>query len=378
LKRIQIPLILAILTLHSFSSSAHSVAAQESPPIVHAVLFYSPSCGHCQYVITEVLPPLAARYGAQLQIIGFDVTHTNGQAMLYAAMDRFGLQEPGVPLLVIDDLTLVGSQQIPDELPGLIEAYLKVGGVPWPDIPGLEEVLVAAAQTATAEPITTEGSVVPPRATTPAEDVGSVEMQPSSWQQRFASDPIANTIAVVVLLLMLAALIWALIRFSRGRGASTKEPRGPWLIPALCLLGLVVAGYLAYIESTDTAAVCGPIGDCNTVQHSPYSHLFGVLSMGAFGLIGYSLMLIAWGLARFSKARIAVGATLGLFVLALLGTLFSLVLTFLEPFVIGATCAWCLTSALVMTLLLLSSASPAGRAFRSGTRIPPRALGRRH
>jgi len=28
------------------------------PGTVRAVLFYSPSCGHCEYVITEVLPPL--------------------------------------------------------------------------------------------------------------------------------------------------------------------------------------------------------------------------------------------------------------------------------------------------------------------------------
>jgi uncharacterized membrane protein len=34
------------------------------------------------------------------------------------------------------------------------------------------------------------------------------------------------------------------------------------------------------------------------------------------------------------------------------GTLFSVYLTFLEPFVIGATCIWCLSSAVVMTLLL--------------------------
>lgn len=33
-------------------------------------------------------------------------------------------------------------------------------------------------------------------------------------------------------------------------------------------------------------------------------------------------------------------------------------LTFLEPFVIGATCAWCLTSAVVMTLLLWTTTAP--------------------
>jgi uncharacterized membrane protein len=39
----------------------------------------------------------------------------------------------------------------------------------------------------------------------------------------------------------------------------------------------------------------------------------------------------------------------------LFGTLFSIYLTIPERFVIGATCTWCLTSAIVMTLLLWSS-----------------------
>ena len=45
------------------------------------------------------------------------------------------------------------------------------------------------------------------------------------------------------------------------------------------------------------------------------------------------------------------------------GTLFSIYLTFLEPFVIGATCMWCLTSAVAITGLLWSTAGPAWSAF---------------
>ncbi|MCB0120146.1 MAG: hypothetical protein KDD72_14030, partial [Anaerolineales bacterium] len=56
-------------------------------------------------------------------------------------------------------------------------------------------------------------------------------------------------------------------------------------------------------------------------------------------------------------------ANLFVFVLALLGTFFSIYLTFLEPFVIGATCAWCLTSAILMTALMLFTVRPAKAAF---------------
>jgi len=35
--------------------------------------------------------------------------------------------------------------------------------------------------------------------------------------------------------------------------------------------------------------------------------------------------------------------------MAWFGVLFTIYLTFLEPFVIGATCMWCITSAILMT-----------------------------
>ena len=43
--------------------------------------------------------------------------------------------------------------------------------------------------------------------------------------------------------------------------------------------------------------------------------------------------------------------------------LFSLYLTYLEPFVIRAVCIWCLTSAVIITLLLLLSIDPALQAI---------------
>jgi uncharacterized membrane protein len=54
-----------------------------------------------------------------------------------------------------------------------------------------------------------------------------------------------------------------------------------------------------------------------------------------------------------------------------IGTIFSIYLTFLEPFVIGATCAWCLTSAIIMTILMLLTVSPAKAAFSEFTKMRP-------
>ncbi len=49
---------------------------------------------------------------------------------------------------------------------------------------------------------------------------------------------------------------------------------------------------------------------------------------------------------------------------AFAGTLLSAYLTFLEPFVIGATCMWCITSALVMVAVLWISAGPGWAAYQ--------------
>lgn len=46
-------------------------------------------------------------------------------------------------------------------------------------------------------------------------------------------------------------------------------------------------------------------------------------------------------------------AAFGLLCMTLFGVLFSIYLTYLEPFVIGATCIWCLGSAVVMTGLFI-------------------------
>jgi len=117
----------------------------------------------------------------------------------------------------------------------------------------------------------------------------------------------------------------------------------------LAAAGLVVAGYLAFVETRQTTAVCGPVGDCNAVQQSEFALLFGFLPVAVLGLLGYVGIGVAWAVARYGRGLWADLALVSLQGMTGFGMLFSIYLTFLEPFVIGATCAWCLTSAVVMT-----------------------------
>lgn len=110
------------------------------PPVARAVLFFSPTCPHCHVVLDEVLPSLQARYGDQLHILTIDVTTPDGMAMYESAITTFAIPREhfGVPALFFEQVHLVGSTEIPAQLPGLIEKALAAGGSQWPPIPGLE------------------------------------------------------------------------------------------------------------------------------------------------------------------------------------------------------------------------------------------------
>jgi len=172
-----------------------------------------------------------------------------------------------------------------------------------------------------------------------------------SMTDRFLLDPVGNGASVAVLLAMVAAL--ALVSLSL-LGRRVPLPAAPsWVVPVLGAIGLGVAAYLSFVEVTGTRAVCGPVGDCNTVQQSEYARLFGVLPVGVLGMAGYVGMVGLWLIGLLGRGSAARAGRLGSWGAALIATVFSVYLTFLEPFVIGATCAWCLSSAVISTLLLL-------------------------
>ncbi len=318
-------LALVLLLFACFSAPAAPASAAQQP-VVNAILFYSPSCPHCHIVIEEVLPPLIDQYGEQLNILAVNVMHEEGQALYQAMYENYALTQDrlGVPALVVGGNVLVGSAEIPEQFPGLIEKALSTGGLEYPPIPGLSALL---------------------------EQQGLAQPKELSMIEKFQQDLLGNSLSVIVLVAMLASLLVLVFRLVRPQAGASAAASG-WVFPLLVAAGLAVAGYLSFVEITRSEAVCGPVGDCNAVQSSPYSRLFGVLPVGVFGLIGYGLILAAWLVMRFGGAAVKRPASLLLLGLLVFGLLFMIYLTFLEPFVIGATCAWCLSSALIMTLLL--------------------------
>ena len=393
---IRILIILAIIVPIAAPASA------DDGPVVQAVLFYSPSCGHCHKVIqedlpllyekhnsqeewffvgeppgeeTSELPPIMGLMGDTLQILYINAATPLGSELFGNALIQFQVPENryGVPNLFIGETSLVGSLEIPELFPGLIDEALEQGGSPWPDIPGLEEAIEALVPLQELEPTAeASGDGTPTAAGNQTEAAPTEEPSPTQGvdftadnltvRQKFQLDPVGNSLSVGVLIGMIASLAVMAVRW-RDQKKTKKRLKLHWVVPLLALVGLVVAGYLAFIESTGGEAVCGPVGDCNTVQQSEYAFLFGVVSVGLLGMLSYIAILSAWLIDRWGSEQLADLAQVAIFLMAFVGTLFSIYLTFLEPFVIGATCAWCLTSAVVITALMLISANSARDAL---------------
>lgn len=384
-------------------------SAQQS--VVHGVFFFSPTCPHCHDVMTNFWPQMVEQFGSRLHVLFVDVTQPDGSEIMRQARLALRIDATGVPMLIIGREVMVGAIEIPERTAEIVQNGLDNGGIPLPRIAGIEQVYQAAVARAALE----EAGAAPTQAAATLGIAASV-----SPFERLMNDPIANTLAIVVLALLLfslGALAYAntvqrsllnmklaqrilLVMALIGAGMSLSLLAGwdqrpemlalaagelvtfvvvivtiagkrgihalpNWLVPLAAVAGFAVAGYLAYIELSTTEAVCGLVGNCNAVQQSPYSTFVGI-PVGILGLIGYAAIFVVW---FFDKANRPWGRKL-LIAMTVAGVAFSAYLTFLEPFVIGASCFWCLTSSLWMLVILWliveqdMLASPIRKVFR--------------
>jgi uncharacterized membrane protein len=210
---------------------------------------------------------------------------------------------------------------------------------------------------------------MPPSSTIKGEPSGIIDLTGGEAEMgvfdRIKRDIYGNGLAILVLAGMLLTLLVSPVIFKRSAIPATPvfRPRYDWLIPILALVGLGVAAYLSHVEVRQVEAVCGPVGDCNTVNQSEYAKLFGILPIGILGLFGFLAILTAWTLRRWGTNKISLWAAVVILGMTAFGTLFSVYLTFLEPFVIGATCLWCLSSAVIMTTLFVLALKPGRHAW---------------
>jgi uncharacterized membrane protein len=135
-----------------------------------------------------------------------------------------------------------------------------------------------------------------------------------------------------------------------------RAPQGPrtllWASVVLSCLGIAISGYLVTKRFTGGNLACTRWADCDVVNNSVYSQLFGV-PVSAIGLVGY-LALLGLAIAAIRthgprRRQILLASA----VMSLGGVGFSAYLTYLEIYVIEALCSWCVASAIVITLLAI-------------------------
>ncbi len=131
-------------------------------------------------------------------------------------------------------------------------------------------------------------------------------------------------------------------------------------VAALAAIAALVSAYLTRVHYSGELALCVGVAGCETVQASRFA-MVGPIPVAVVGLVGTSGML-ALALWRLRADAPEWSAT-ALFGLSLAGTLYVAYLTYLELFVIGAVCPWCVSVAVavagifVLTVIELRGAS---------------------
>jgi len=113
----------------------------------------------------------------------------------------------------------------------------------------------------------------------------------------------------------------------------------------------VIAAYLTWTKLAGALPACGPLEGCEQVATSTYAEFLGI-PVALLGLVGSLLTLgaaLAWWRRR-SEFALWIAYGLGLASLPVL-----LWLTYLELFVIGAVCVWCVAYAMAVVIGWLAS-----------------------
>lgn len=120
-----------------------------------------------------------------------------------------------------------------------------------------------------------------------------------------------------------------------------------WAIIALALVGFTDSAFLLSKRLSGAPIPCFITSGCDAVSNSPHSVLFGV-PLSAWGVIFYFgigfLALLYWDTKKEIFAKLLAVATT-------LGFLSSLYFIYIQKFLIGAFCIYCILSAVVSTVL---------------------------
>lgn len=125
-------------------------------------------------------------------------------------------------------------------------------------------------------------------------------------------------------------------------------------IAALALIGVLVAAYLTLYKVGAIGHLACGLGSCERVNTSRWATFLGA-PVAAWGLAFYAVTFIValagTSVTWIGRREISVVLT----AMSAAGVAFSAWLTYLELYVIGAVCRYCVVSAVIVVLILLMS-----------------------
>ena len=126
------------------------------------------------------------------------------------------------------------------------------------------------------------------------------------------------------------------------------------IIAVLAMIGLFIALYLTLYKMGVIGSLTCSIGSCETVNTSRWARFLGVpvAGWGVFFYLDVLIITLIGIQPPFAKAPVVSWL---LVLWAAVGALFSGWLTYLELFRIHAICIWCVTSAVIVTCILVLS-----------------------
>jgi uncharacterized membrane protein len=120
------------------------------------------------------------------------------------------------------------------------------------------------------------------------------------------------------------------------------------LIKLLAFVGLIISAYLSFknLGGSDLN-FCITGKECDLVNNSIYSRIFGI-PVSVIGLAGYILILIVsfYSFTKRKKWNL-------LYYFTVIGTSFSLYLTYVEVFKINAICSFCIASLIIILAIFI-------------------------
>lgn len=139
----------------------------------------------------------------------------------------------------------------------------------------------------------------------------------------------------------------------------------PYLLIIFCAFGgFLISFYIRHKKSSREVLICPLNSNCESVIHSDFSRFFGI-PVEILGFLYYGVIAASYGFITVFPEYAPPFFHYGLLSASASAFLFSLYLTFIQAFTLREWCTWCLTSAMLSTVIFLSSAAGASDGFAS-------------